>query len=233
MSEKKVGLLICDHVPDAFKHIDGEYLDMFRKLLPSLELEPYYAVDGHFPSSLDDHFAYVCSGSRFSVYQCTGWISKLQDLVQGIGSRNKKFVGICFGHQMLAQAMGGVVQKASVGWCVGAHTFKIMNRERWMKPTQEICNVRMLCQDQVSKLPPQSRVIATSRDCAIGMYLVNEHMLGIQGHPEFSKEYNQALITKRRNKIGKMKATEAIKSLNLPIHNHIIARWIMNFILQS
>ena len=204
--EEKVALLICDHVPDVFKHIDGEYLDMFRKLLPSLELEPYYVVDGHFPRSVDDHFAYLCNGSQFSVYHHAAWITKLKDFVRDIGASNKKFVGVCFGHQMIAHAMGGVVQKAPVGWCVGTHSFNIVSKEKWMQPVKETCNVLMLCQDQVTLLPEQSRVLATSPDCKIGMYLVNECMLGIQGRPEFSREYNEAIIIKRRDRIGKMKA---------------------------
>jgi GMP synthase-like glutamine amidotransferase len=226
----KVGLLICDHVADEFKHIDGEYLDMFRKLLPSLELEPYYVVDGHFPQSVDDHNAYVCNGSMYSVYHPAAWIVSLKDFVYKIGASNKKFVGVCFGHQMIAHAMGGVVQKAPVGWCVGAHTFKIVSKEAWMQPAKETCNVLMLCQDQVTKLPKRSRVLATSPDCEIGMYLVNECMLGIQGHPEFSREYNEALIIKRKDRIGKVKANAAIDSFYLPIHDDTITRWITNFI---
>ena len=79
-------------------------------------------------------------------------------------------------------------------------------------------------------MPDGSRLIATSNDCGISMYVVNDRILGIQGHPEFSKEYEKALITKRIEIIGTDKALRSIDSLKLTLDNQVMAEWIVNFI---
>jgi len=226
----KVGLLICDHVSDEFRGEHGEYLEMFEHLLPSLDFEPYYVIDNHFPTSVDDHAAYLCNGSMYSVYDDEPWILGLKELVREIQNRNKKLAGICFGHQMIAEALGGVVKKAPGGWCVGVHKFQISSKEKWMTPSKENVNVLMLCQDQVEQMPDTSRLIATSKDCGVSVYVINDRILGIQGHPEFSKEYEKALIIKRIERIGTDKASRGIDSLKLPMDNQVIARWIVNFL---
>jgi len=226
----KVGLLICDHVSDEYRGEHGEYLEMFRRLLPSLDFEPYYVIDNHFPHSVDAHTAYLCNGSMYSVYDDEPWILRLKDLVREIHDHDKKLVGICFGHQMISEALGGIVKKAPGGWCVGVHKFQISSTEEWMEPSKENVNVLMICQDQVEQMPDGSRLIATSNDCSISMYVVNDRILGIQGHPEFSIEYEKALITKRIEIIGTDKALRAIDSLKLTLDNQVMDVWIVNFI---
>lgn len=227
----KVGLLLCDHVPEEFKHIDGEYRQMFERLLPSLDFEPYYVFDNHFPGSVSDHDVYLCNGSRHSVYDDMEWIKRLKQFVKNIHDHKKKFIGICFGHQMITHALDGVVGKALNGWCVGVHSFQILH-ENWMQPALDQCNMLMLNQDQVLKLPENSKVMATSGDCKVGMFLVNDRMLGIQAHPEFSKKYNKALIVSRMERIGPQKVKEGIKSLKATLHSEIVAQWMLNFIQE-
>ena len=229
----KVGLLECDHVTGKFHHIGGDYRDMFPALLPNLEFEFFDVCNGRFPESVQECDAYVCTGSKYSVYDDIDWIHRLKALVQEIHRAQKPFVGVCFGHQMIGEALGGKVRKAEVGWCVGVHSFTLLQREAWMTPTENEFKLLMLCQDQVQELPPDSRVLAQSPDCPVGMFTVGQAMLGIQAHPEFPKAYVSAIIQDREQRIGEAKTRSALESLNQGTHTPTLSRWISNFLERA
>lgn len=226
----KIGLLECDHVAEPLRQIAGDYRDMFRVIFPGIELEIYDVCNGQFPASAAACEAYVCTGSRFSVYDPGAWIAELKSLVQGIYRGGQKFVGVCFGHQMLGEALGGKVEKAASGWNVGVHRFDILRQEAWMDPFQTPLQLLMSCQDQVIQLPENSTVLAAATNCPVGMFRVGEHMLGIQAHPEFPKEYARRLMEFRRDKIGPVKVAAALESLNQPVHSEVLAHWMTRFL---
>ena len=226
----KAGLLLCDHIPPIHQHIANNYVEMFAATYPNFDFEVFAVCDGIFPKSINTCDIYVCTGSRFSVYDKIDWVVQLKDFVKEIHAHQKKYIGHCFGHQMLAEALGGKVQKAAIGWCVGVHSFEVKKRESWMTPFQKSFNVLMLCQDQVQELPPNSTVLASGIDAPIGMFRVGMNMLGIQGHPEFTKEYDQALTEARTEKIGALKVKKAIESLSLQLDRALLVEWIEGFL---
>lgn len=229
----KTGLLICDHVLDRFRPIAGGYEDMFPALFAGLELEPFYVCDGQFPASAEACDAYLCTGSKYSVYDDIGWIHRLKDFVREVHRQGKPFLGVCFGHQMMAEALGGQVKRAEVGWCIGAHTFEVVQPEDWMAPFAPNFNLLMLCQDQVVRLPPGSTVLAHTADCPVGMFRIGETMLGIQAHPEFVADYNRAMMEDRAERMGREKVRRGLISLQRPLHRELLAAWMTRFLLQA
>lgn len=225
----KVGLLNCDHVRDDLRPAHGDYPAMFRALLPGLEFEIFNVCDGNFPSSPGDCEAWMITGSKHSVYDEVDWILRLKVFVQNIYRHRAPCVGVCFGHQMIGEALGGKVEKSPNGWCVGVHEFEVFENESWMQPFQPKLNVLMSCQDQVLQLPPDSKVLARSPLCPVAIFTVGKTMLGIQGHPEFSKEYDRALMEGRQEKIGERTFQKGIESLALPVGRSLMANWIFNF----
>ena len=226
----KIGLLECDHVRDELLSIAGDYRQMFPALFKGIttswEWVFYDLINGHFPKHIDECDAYICTGSRFSVYDREPWIVQLKTLVQNLYAAKKPFVGVCFGHQMLAEALGGKVQKADVGWCVGVHCFQTSNSNATIQNPQLL----MMCQDQVVKLPPHATVLASTPDCPVAMLQVGDTMLGIQAHPEFGKPYEAALINIRIEKIGEQKAQKALESLTQPVDTQAMAHYIRQFV---
>ena len=108
----------------------------------------------------------------------------------------------CFGHQLIAQALGGAVGRAAAGWGVGVHTWKVVRDESWMRPAKREFRLLASHQDQVKTLPSGARLLASSKFCPHAAFAVGEHMLAVQGHPEFTKAYAEFLMHKRRPLLG-------------------------------
>jgi GMP synthase-like glutamine amidotransferase len=230
----RIGLLECDHVDGRFPHVAGGYREMFSALLaphvPDLAFRYYDACHGVLPAAPGECDAYVCSGSRYSVYDAREWIRPLSEFLGKLRVTRVPFVGICFGHQMLALAMGGQVARAPQGWGVGVHEMAIVEREAWMQPERSACRLQYMHGDQVLKLPAEAKVLARSEHCEVAMFSVGDTMLGIEGHPEFSAAFNEALIRGRRDRIGAAAADRALEGVNGPTDSSVVGKWIAEFL---
>ncbi len=227
----RIGLLECDHVADNLHHIGGDYRDMFTSLLdrhvPDLELQYFDVQRGELPASVDACDAYLTTGSRFSAIDREVWIDELKDFVRRLSDADKPFVGICFGHQVLAEALGGSVARAKE-WGIGSHRMKIAEPETWMIPHREECSILYSHRDQVIRLPQDSLVLASTRHCPVAMYRVGKRMLGIQGHPEFSTAYAEALARGRTETIGAEVFNRA--DFKSPVDDGLVWSWLVNFL---
>ncbi len=226
----KIGLLTCDHVDPSLRPLGGDYPDMFRALLPGFDWVLYDVTRHELPAQPDACDAYLCTGSRQSVYDPLPWIGELTAFVRSLYEHTIPYVGICFGHQVLGAAMGAPVAKSDQGWCVGVHTFRCHAQPSWMQPGAASFNLLMSCQDQVQALPADSLLLAGNEACPIGAFQTGTCMLGIQGHPEFPAAYAAALMEMRAGRIGEEKVKAARRSLALPIDDRRVAEWIRRFI---
>ena len=229
----KIGLLECDDVVGRFPEVQGGYREMFAALLPGFEFRYYDAHRGVIPASPSECEAWLCTGSKYSVYEKHPWVDDLSGFIRRIHERRQKFVGICFGHQMLAHAMGGEVAKARQGWGVGVLGLDILRKEPWMQPPRPQVRIQHMHQDQVLRLPKESILLGKSDHCEVGMFRIGETMLGIEGHPEFTVEYGAALIKARRQLIGEQGAQKALDSLKENSDGPVIGRWIEGFLKRA
>jgi GMP synthase-like glutamine amidotransferase len=224
-----IGLLECDDVVGRFPQVKGGYREMFAALLPDAKFRYYEAHGGVLPASPTECDAWLCTGSKYSVYDKDAWIQNLAAFIRGLDGK-RPFVGICFGHQMLAHALGGTVAQASQGWGVGVLPVEITHREAWMEPARAEVRIQHMHADQVQKLPPGAVVLGRSAHCPVGMFRVGETMLGIEGHPEFTAEFAEALIRRRRERIGPERSDAALKTINAPTDGSLVGRWIARFL---
>ncbi len=225
----KVALLVCDHVTEKLEAKHGDYPAMFATFLPDLKMESFFVCDGHFPSTYN-YDAFICTGSKRSVYEETSWILELIEFTQKVAQTSKKFFGSCFGHQMIAQALGGKVERSEHGYLIGVHSFEMDTSFPWYGPISNSYNILMLCQDQVVKLPPESKVWSKAANCPIGMISVRDQFLGIQGHPEFTKEYNRDVYQSRPEKISAEKREAANESLDEHLDTQLFREIVMGFL---
>ena len=230
----KIGLLKCDTVKEQLRHNHGDcsdfFISLFSECAPDISLRIYDIQRGHYPDSLDECEGYVTTGSRNSVYDNEPWILRFKEFVHEMYEEKAKLVGICFGHQMIAEALGGKCEKSPRGWGVGVKKVKIISRKEWMKPELDSCSLIVSHLDQVCDLPEGSEVLGTSEHCPNAMFALGDHFLGIQGHPEFTPAYVEALMLSRLDRIGRSTVEEARKTLGGKVHREIITRWIENFL---
>jgi len=200
----RVGLLECDHVADRFRAIAGDYGDMFDAAFPALDLVRYDVVEGRLPASADECDGWMVTGSRYAAYDDEPWVHALTGFVRDVAASDRPFVGICFGHQVLAQALGGTVEKAATGWGVGPHVTEFIQTG----PS----TLLYMHEDQVVEVPPGATVIGSTDHCPVAA-LQRGSVVGVQAHPEFGPDYVEALLAERVERIGADKAAAARAAL--------------------
>jgi GMP synthase-like glutamine amidotransferase len=235
----RVGLLQCDHVADDLVNAHGDYQDMFSDLLHTqdqdIEVAVYDLTAGNFPIDLDACDGYIITGSQFSAYDDIPWIHKAKRLITNLYGANIPTIGICFGHQLIAESLGGKVEKAiDKGWGVGVQNWEIKNKRKWMgNDSPADFSLRASHQDQVVEMPADSILYASSEFCPIAGFQAGKYFLSMQGHPEFSREYTNALIEKRVDRIGKDVVEVAQRSLKRDVDNNRVAAWMVAFIKNT
>ena len=231
----KIGILQCDSVLAEYQAQFGDYTDMIINLLhrsdPSVEFEIYPVVQCIYPTSIDECDAYITTGSKESVYDALPWLDSLKDFIRELYANDKKLVAICFGHQLIANTFNGQTHKSDKGWGVGVSKNRILQQQNWMQPPLEReLRIVVSHMDQVSQLPDNSILLASSDFCPNFMYQVGRTILCMQGHPEFSKKYAETMMRHRRQKIGEATYAAAKRSLQLTVDDDIVSQWILNFI---
>lgn len=230
----KLGILKTDDVRKDLVDDFGEYPEMFTRLIhqvdPSIEISEYDVLRSKYPHDIDDVDAYLITGSKASVYDDEDWIRQLGDFVQELHQRRKKLIGICFGHQLVAHVLGGRTEKSSAGWLIGVHRHELKQQGLALTGLLEGFDVICSHQDQVTVPANESITLAGSEKCPIAACKIQDHILTIQGHPEFTPEYAQRLFSLRRDQLGDNTINKGIESLNTPVDNPQIARWILRFI---
>jgi len=230
----KLGILKTDTVRPEWVPGYGEYPDMFVALLsqldPALEFVIWDAEQGDLPTDIDAVDAYLITGSKSSVYDDKQWIRELEDFVRELHARKKKLVGICFGHQLVAQALGGKTEKSAKGWGVGLHTHTFSSLPDWHDEDGEDFRILVSHQDQVTQVAAGSAVLAGSEFCENAVCQIGDHILTFQGHPEFVPGYSREIMNFRREMIGEDNYAVGMASLVNDPENDRIARWILNFL---
>ena len=237
-----IGILKTDAVRPEWVSEFGEYPDMFERLVlaadPSATFSVWDVEEGVYPSDsdVDTVDGFIITGSKSSAYADKEWIRNLERLVQELHAKRKKMVGICFGHQVIARALGGTVAKSDKGWGVGVNVYNVS--ELPVQGDDEVPGggsgvLKLVAthQDQVTVLPPGARTVVSNDHCENAGFVVGDHVLTLQGHPEFSAEYSEAIMAFRHDMIGAERVSQGRASL--VTHQHEgprVARWMVAFL---
>ena len=224
----KIGILETGEPPAHLEARFGRYVDMFQDLLGDrYRMTNYNVVGGSYPAAPEDEDAFIVTGSPAGVYDPFDWIAELQTFLRSAKGK-AKLVGVCFGHQVMAEAFGGHVEKSERGWGVGLHRYDVRQPAAWMDPVPSFA-IPVSHQDQIVEQPPRTRILAASPFTPFGVLSYEDQpAISFQCHPEFDPAYAEALIEHRRARLPD--PDSAIATLHQPNDRRLVGSWIRNFL---
>ncbi len=227
----RIGLLMMGHIDPASRCIDGDYPELFGAILAphDIELVRYDLDEGRFPDDTGECDGWLCSPSRLSSYDVVDWLGDAEQLLRDVVAAEAPFVGICFGHQLLAQALGGRVERSPSGWGVGVRDYEVVSRRSWMSPTADRLALIGSHQDQVVALPDDAELLFRSDYCPLGGFAIGDRAWTLQVHPEFTPALADHLLAERIDLIGVAEVAAARSTLRRPLDRHTVAAWIAHF----
>ena len=233
----KIGILETGLLNEKLVDKFDPYPVMFAALLDRAKLDLQYqsfsVIQGQMPTSIHQCDGWLITGSRHGVYENLDWMLELQDFIRELERGSVPLVGICFGHQMIAQALGGQVVKSDKGWGVGLHHYKIDAARAWMKGKPDQVSIYAFHQDQVVELPPGAKVFSSSDFCPYAGVSYGDSIITIQAHPEFEEAYERTLLELYNgNIVPHPVASEALDYLQnsrRKADTQMLANWIGQF----
>lgn len=221
-----IGILQTGHVSDTIRERVGDYPSLFVNLLQDqgFEFRTWSVVDMDFPPDVTACDGWLLTGSRHGTYEDHAFIPPLEDFIRAAYAAHVPLVGICFGHQIIAQAMGGRVEKFAGGWSVGPQSYDFEGQK---------IRLNAWHQDQVVDLPPRAEVIGRSEFCDNAALLYEDRALTIQAHPEFADDFIEELIDHyRQGGIPPEQIARAEAALGGDLDRRLLAGRIADFFRQ-
>ena len=232
-----IGIIEPGKVMAEMRHHTPDYPTAFERLLsavePGLRFRPYHVLDGDLPDEPLACDGWLITGSAHGVYEDHDWIPPLEQFCRDVRGVGRPLIGVCFGHQLIAQAFGGKVVKSDKGWGAGIHEYHVSTPKAWMGAESDQAAIVVSHQDQVIEPPPEAEILGGSGFCEYGLMQIGETVLAMQFHPEMTKEFSSDLIDIRRERMGDAVSDAAKASLSGTADREQVARWMTAFLAAA
>jgi len=234
----KIGILETGLIREELADRNDPYPAMFERLLGlagrELEFAAFSVVRGQMPESIDDCDGWLITGSRYGVYEALDWMLELEDFIRELAAAARPLIGICFGHQIIAEALGGKVVKSELGWKVGAQRYDLERHYGWMGESPPAVTMYAYHQDQVVQCPPAAEVFLSSPGCPLAGLSYGDSIISVQAHPEIEESYERDLLEMFGGRsIPLDVAQQAIATMDAgtPVDTRLVANWFVEFFL--
>lgn len=214
MGGQKFAVLLCAEDSDYVKKIHGGYYCVFVRMLmeEGERWDVFKVACGEFPADgeIGDYEGFVITGSCNDAHGEESWIRDLLNLIAKLDAMKKRVLGICFGHQILGRALGGKIGRARSGWDIGITKVHLNPSPifTYLKMPDSL-SVIEAHRDEIWELPPRAEILAWSKKTGIEMFRYDDHFMGIQGHPEYTKDIILHLIQRYHDLIEESLAEDA------------------------
>lgn len=222
---------------DLHPTLEDEFIgfgQMFKQLFDghdiAVECQIFNVVSGDYPDDNQDFDAYLVTGSKADSFANDPWIVTLREYLHERFVQEDVLLGICFGHQILALVLGGNTQRSDKGWGIGMHRYRLEYKPDWLPHAEDEFQLLISHRDQVTALPEQATLLASSEFCENAGFMVGQQVLCFQGHPEFTHEFSRGLLELRESVFCPEHYAQAQQSLAHEHDGQLVARWMLHFI---
>ena len=232
-----VNILLCDtfpgRLPDFIPNYESLFMDLFAGIGEQVNYRVFQTWQGELPTVVNADEIYLVPGSLDAAYDDKPWIVALLQWIEKAYVRGARLMGVCFGHQAIARALGGAVRQFAGGFGVGVRASRVIDRDmKTYFPGQEM---RLLYShhDQVVALPQDAELCATSDFCENESFRIGHQVITFQGHPEFTVAYSRHLLTNCSDDVDPVVRSAALLSLDgMPPQGDIAARFALDVLLN-
>lgn len=230
-----IGILACDHVgPELLdaargRDYDAMYTELLQAAEPAIRTRTYDVVGGQLPDHPAECDGWIITGARYDAYRDDPWIVALRQFIQRVHEHRARLVGVCFGHQVVAHALGGRAENTGT-WRAGPQQLHVEATE-WFEGGSVV--IHAMHQDVASIVPPGGRTIGHGSTADHPIYVVGDNILCVQDHPEYDASYIAGLVEARRPRMGDEITDAALTRIESDdTHNDVVGRWIADFLLD-
>lgn len=232
----KLTIIQTGEVPDPLRDQFGAYPPMFRRMFDeagiAFDYDTVPVMDGAplpDPAGLE---GIVVTGSAAGVYDSHyAWMEPLRAFIRAAYAHKTRMLGVCFGHQIMADALGGDVRKSEKGWGLGRHVYEVRNRPAFLATAVPALAIACSHQDQVIVPPKEADVFLASEFTPnAGLLYRNGAAISLQPHPEFEDAYTVALAELRRGRAPDEVVDNAVASIATPSHSRELAGYLGAFL---
>jgi len=238
MKRIKLGILQTNHdksieVGDAFPDDAHRFRDLFDAQDDRFEYTIYMTIGGEIPQDLNEQDAFMITGSPLSVLDEHIFTDGLMDFIRRCDAAKKPLLGACFGHQAIALALGGKVERSNEGYNVGIEKTTFVQKRPWMNPPHDDLPMYMFHEDQVTELPSGCEVLGSSDHCEFASFAKGDHIFTTQAHPEFTHEFMSCVLKFTESSMPSAAAENAWASLKQEQLGQVFSTWCTQFFKQA
>lgn len=201
MPSRPLVVLVAGDPIDSVRKERGGYAALIRETVGSAWSGTWSDVDLRHGALLPDPAdvsGVIVTGSSASVTERAPWMLRAEEYLRVLTERSVHTFGICFGHQLLGQALGGEVTKNPRGREIGTVGFEIVVEDELLDRASPPCFANATHVDVVARLPRDARVLGRTALDPHAVVRFSETAWGVQFHPEMDRAIVREYLEKRR-----------------------------------
>ena len=232
-----INILLCDtfpgRLPDFIPKYESLFMDLFAGIGEQVTYKIFQTWQGELPQSVNADELYLIPGSLESAYSDKPWVVALLQWIEKAYSRGAKMMGVCFGHQAIALALGGRVRQYEGGYGAGVRASHVIDEKMQPYFPEQVMRLLYSHHDQVEALPQEAVLCATSDFCRNESFRIGNQVITFQGHPEFTVSYSHHLLVNCCDDVDLSVRVAALKSLEqMKPQGPIAARFALDLLLD-